>query len=284
MKKVRGMVERFFSTLLERRRELSAVQMKDNVVIVTGAGQGIGEATARLFGREGATVAVVDRNSPSGGATATDIEGDGGAARFVQADVSSAEEVRAMADQVLGAFGKIDVLVNVAGVQGMVADVVELPENEWHHVLDTNITSVYLCSKYCIPHMLKAGGGSIVNVASMQSYFNMPGSSAYAAAKGGIVSLTRSMALDFARSNIRVNAVAPGYIDTPLLRGFAQATGDEQAAIDKWSSRIPIGRLQKPSEVAEVILFLASPRASAVTGVTYPVDGGMLTAQPTWEA
>ena len=151
-------------------------------------------------------------------------------------------------------------------------------------MLSVNITSVFLCAKYCIPHMQKAGHGVIVNVASMQSFFNMPGSSAYAAAKGGIVSLTRAMALDFARQNIRVNAVAPGYIDTPLLRGFAQATGDEQGAIDKWNSRIPIGRLQKPQEVAQVILFLTSARASAVTGVTYPVDGGMLTAQPTWEA
>ena len=260
------------------------MQLKEQAVVVTGAGQGIGEATARLFAKEGASVAVVDMNPSTGAATVDDIRSDGGDAHFVQADVSDARDVRQMADQVVGALGRLDVLVNIAGVQGMVADVVELPEDEWRHVLDTNITSVYLCSKYCIPHMLEAGRGSIVNVASMQSYFNMPGSSAYAAAKGGIVSLTRAMALDFARRNVRVNAVAPGYIDTPLLRGFAEATGDEQGTIDRWNSRIPIGRLQTPAEVAEVILFLAGPRASAVTGVTYPVDGGMMTAQPTWEA
>ena len=132
------------------------------------------------------------------------------------------------------------------------------------------------------PRNGKGGGGAIVNVASMQSYFNMPGSSAYAAPKGGIVSLTRCMALDFAHRKIRVNAVAPGYIDTPLLRGFAQATGDETGTIDHWICRIPIGRVQTPDEVAQVILFLASARAEAVTGVTYPVDGGMMTAQPTW--
>ena len=258
--------------------------MQDRVVIVTGAGQGIGEATARIFAEEGASVVIVDMNPASGSATADSIQSGGGKAYFVRADVSNAADVSAMADQSVAAFRKIDILVNVAGVQGMVADIVELPDEEWYRVLNTNITSVYLCSKYCIPHMLAVGGGSIVNLASMQSYFKMPGSSAYAAAKGGIVSLTRSMALDFARRNIRVNAVAPGYIDTPLLRGFAQATGDEQGMINGWNSRIPIGRLQKPEEVAQVILFLASARASAVTGATYPVDGGILTAQPMWEA
>ena len=260
------------------------MQFKDQVVIVTGAGQGIGEATARLFADEGASVAVVDRNRSTGSDTAADIQRGGGNASFVHADVSESNDVREMANRVYDIFGRIDVLVNAAGVQGMVADVVELPESEWEKVLDTNITSVFLCSKHCIPHMLKDGAGSIVNIASMQSYFNMPGSSAYAAAKGGIVSLTRAMALDFARRKVRVNAVAPGYIDTPLLRGFAQATGDEEGTIDRWNSRIPIGRLQTPREVAEVILFLAGPKASAVTGVTYPVDGGMMTAQPTWEA
>ena len=259
------------------------MEMKGQVVIVTGAGQGIGEATANRFAKGGASVVVVDVNQSTGNAVADGIRNNGGEASFVLADVSSADDVRAMTEQALAIGDRIDALVNVAGVQGMVADVVELPEEEWHRVMDTNISSVYLCSKYCIPHMVNRGG-AIVNVASMQSYFNMPGSSAYAAAKGGIVSLTRCMALDFARSNIRVNAVAPGYIDTPLLRGFAQGTGDERAAIDKWCSRIPIGRLQTPDEVAQVIFFLASAAASAVTGVTYPVDGGMLTAQPTWEA
>ena len=260
------------------------MEMKDQVAIVTGAGQGIGEATAKCLAGEGASVVVVDMNSTTGAAVAGSIQGNGGKATFVEADVTDSQAVRSMADKAVEVFGRIDALVNIAGIQGMVADVVDMPEEEWDRVLSTNITSVFICAKHCVPHMRKAGSGAIVNVASMQSYFNMPGSSAYAAAKGGIVSLTRCMALDFARENIRVNAVAPGYIDTPLLRGFAQATGDEQGAIDKWSSRIPIGRLQKPEEVAQVILFLACPRASAVTGVTYPVDGGMLTAQPTWEA
>ena len=260
------------------------MEMEDKAVIVTGAGQGIGQATAKVFADEGASVVSVDANPTTAKTTADAIVQNGGKSVAVEADVADAKAVQAMADQAIKAFGQIDALINIAGIQGMVADVVEMPEQEWNRVLSVNITSVFLCAKYCIPHMQKAGQGVIVNVASMQSFFNMPGSSAYAAAKGGIVSLTRAMALDFARQNIRVNAVAPGYIDTPLLRGFAQATGDEQATIDKWNSRIPIGRLQTPEEVAQVILFLACSRASAVTGVTYPVDGGMLTAQPTWEA
>ena len=172
--------------------------MKDQVVIVTGSGQGIGEATALRFSREGASVVVVDIQEASGTGTVQEIQRQGGKACFVRADVSNSSDVRNMVEQAVAAFGKINVLVNVAGVQGMVADIVELPEDEWYHVLNVNLTSVYLCSKYCIPHMLEQSGGSIVNIASMQSFFNMPGSSAYAAAKGGIVSLTRSMALDFA--------------------------------------------------------------------------------------
>jgi len=260
------------------------MEMQGRSAVVTGAGQGIGEATALCLGREGASVVVVDQNPETGESTAAAITAAGGQATAVQADVSDFNSVKAMIEKAVDAYGKIDAMVNVAGIQGMVADVVELPHEEWMRVQNVNITSVFLCAKHCIPHMRKQGGGAIVNVASMQSYFNMPGSAAYAAAKGGIVSLTRCMALDHARENIRINAVAPGYIDTPLLRGFAEGTGDPQATLDHWNSRIPIGRLQTPDEVAQVILFLACKRASAVTGVTYPVDGGMMTAQPTWQA
>ncbi len=259
------------------------MEMQGQTAVVTGAGQGIGEATALCLGREGAAVVAVDTNSDTGRATAEAVSSGGGQATFVQADVSDADAVKAMVDHAINAYGKIDAMINVAGIQGMVADVVDLPQDEWMRVLNINITSVFLCTKHCIPHMRQQGGGVIVNVASMQSYFNVPGCAAYAAAKGGIVSLTRCMALDHARENIRINAVAPGYIDTPLLRGFVDP-GDPQATLDHWNSRIPIGRLQTPDEVAQVILFLACSRASAVTGVTYPVDGGMMTAQPTWEA
>ena len=148
--------------------------MKDQVVIVTGSGQGIGEATALRFSSEGASVVVVDIQEASGNGTVQEIQRQGGKACFVRADVSNPNDVRNMAEQAVAAFGKIDVLVNVAGVQGMVADVVELPEDEWYHVLNVNLTSVYLCSKYCIPYMLEQGGGCIVNIASMQSFLTCP--------------------------------------------------------------------------------------------------------------
>lgn len=258
------------------------MQFERKVAVITGGSQGIGKSTCLGFAREGASVVVADIEDTGGVKTASAIESSGGQALFVKTDVRLSADVERMTQLALERFQKIDVLVNVAGVQGTVATVVDLPENEWERVVTTNLGGTYLCSKHCILTMLQTGGGSIVNVASMQSYFNVPGSSAYAASKGGVVSLTRAMALDFAEQGIRVNAVAPGYIDTPLLRGFAKASGNAEAAIKKWSDRIPMRRLTKPEEVAEVILFLASTKASAVTGATYPVDGGFLTAQPTW--
>ena len=257
-------------------------EFKGKVAVVTGGSRGIGEATCHGFAREGAAVVVADVEEVGGRKTAQAIESSGGRALFVKTDVRVSADVERMAQQAVAQFRRIDVLANVAGVQGAVANVVDLPEEEWNRVVGTNLSGTYLCSKHCIPVMLRNGGGSIVNVASLQSYFNVPGSSAYAAAKGGVVSLTRCMALDFAGQAIRINAVAPGYIDTPLLRGFAEATGDVEGTIKKWSRRIPMQRLTKPEEVVEVILFLAGSKASAVTGATYPVDGGMLTAQPTW--
>ena len=258
------------------------MEFEGKVAIVTGGGRGIGEATCHGFAREGAAVVVADIEEVGGRKTAQAIESSGGRAFFVKTDVKVSADAERMAQQAVAQFRRIDVLANVAGIQGMVASVVDLPEEEWDRVVATNLTGTYLCSKYCIPVMLQNGGGSIVNVASVQSYLNAPGSSAYAATKGGVVSLTRCTALDFAGQGVRVNAVAPGYIDTPLLQGFAEATGDAEGTIKKWSRRIPMQRLTRPEEVVEVILFLAGSKASAVTGVTYPVDGGILTSQPTW--
>ena len=157
-----------------------------------------------------------------------------------------------------------------------------MSEDEWHHVVDVNLTAVYLCSKYCLPVMLEQGGGAIVNVASTASYLNVPNSTAYAAAKGGVVSMTRSMNLDFARNGIRINAVAPGDVDTRMSRWFMSQHGDVEELIKRRSKRIPIGRMQRPEELGEVIVFLASSKASAVTGVTVPVDGGITSTSPLW--
>ena len=258
------------------------MEFEGKVAVVTGGAMGIGEATAKIFAREGAFVVVVDINEEDGRKVVADIESGGGTAIFHKTDVSNAQEVRGMVRAVASKLGRIDALANVAGIRGPLEDIVEMSEEDWHYVVDVNLTGVFLCSKYCIPVMLANGGGAIVNVASTASFLNVPKSSTYAAAKGGVDSLTRSMNLDFARKNIRINAVAPGDVDTAMTRWFMSQFGDAEEIIKKRAKRIPIGRMQRPEEIAEVILFLASSKASAVAGVTCPVDGGISSASPLW--
>ncbi len=258
------------------------MEFQGKVAVVTGAAMGIGEATAKIFAREGASIVIVDLNEEEGRQTAEAIVAQGGKAFFVKADVAEAQAVQNMVGEVMSKLGRIDALANVAGIRGRLEDIVEMSEEEWHHVVDVNLTGVYLCSKYCIPVMLEQGGGAIVNVASTASFLNVPKSTAYAAAKGGVVSLTRSMNLDFARENIRINAVAPGDVDTRMTRWFMSQHGDVDELIKRRGKRIPLGRMQRPEEIAEVIVFLASSKASAVTGVTVPVDGGISSTSPLW--
>ncbi len=267
------------------------MEFKGKVAIVTGGAMGMGEATCRVFAREGAAVVVVDINEEEGVKTAAEINAGGGRAIFVKTDVSNSDDVRAMVEQVAGinsertgaGFGQIDVLVNVVGIRGPLENVVEMEEAEWDRVVDVNLKSVFLCSKYVIPAMLRQGGGSIVNVASISGFVNNPKSTAYAAAKGGVVSLTRSMSLDFARRNIRINAVAPGDTDTQMQRFFITelGLGDPDEVIRQRGRRIPRGRMLQPEEIAEVIVFLAGPRASGIYGTICPVDAGIMAASTT---
>lgn len=251
------------------------MELQGKAAIVTGAGKGIGEATARALAREGAAVAVVDVDGPAAESVAAAIRASGGTARAYAVNVSKSAEVEAMVDDAAQNFGRIDILCNNAGIQRY-GTVVDTPEEEWDLVLAVNLKSVYLCSKYAIPHMRRVGGGSIVNTASVQGLASQPNVAPYTASKGAVLALTRNMAVDFAKENIRVNAVCPGSINTPMLRWSAGVlTDDPEKALEDWGHLHPIDRVGTPEEVAEVILFLASPRSSFVTGAEYKVDGGL---------
>ena len=250
------------------------MEFAGKVAIVTGGGKGIGRATALAFSREGASVAVIDVDAEAGEAVATQL---GERGRFIRADVTSSREVQAAIGTVVAAFGGVDILHNNAGIQHY-GDVVETTEEEWDQVLAVNLKSMFLMAKYAIPEMIKRSGGAIVNTASVQSYANQPRVCPYAASKAGVLGLTRSMAIDFARHNIRVNAVCPGSIETPMLHYVAEVLvgGDRNAVIREWGENVIMGRVGQPEEIAEVVLFLASPRASYITGSAHIADGGMM--------
>lgn len=249
------------------------MRLADKVAIITGAGAGIGRSTALLFAREGAKVVVADRDPHLGAETVSLIKAGGGEAIFVQVDVSRAADAERMARTAVETYGKLDILVNNAGIY-MQANAVETSEEDWDRILDVNLKGVFLCSKYCIPEMIKGGGGSIVNVGSEAGIVGIKNQVAYNVSKSGVIALTRSMAIDFAPYHVRVNCVCPGTTETPLVKAAVERAPDPAAARRALEQVRPANRLGRPEEIAAGILYLASDESPYATGSILSVDGG----------
>ncbi len=249
----------------------------NKVVVITGAGSGIGRTAALAFAREGGSVVIGDINETDGVETARQILESGGYAAAVRCDVRNPEDVEALIARAVADFGGVDVLYNNAGVVRY-GTVEELSVEDWDFQLDINLKGTFLTCKYAIPQLRKRGGGAIVNTASVQAFASQKTVPAYAASKGGVVSLTTTIALDHADDNIRCNCIAPGTIRTPMVDQAADTFGpdDPEAAIEEWGRLHPLGRVGKPEEVANLVLFLASDEAAFCTGGCYRVDGGLL--------
>ena len=252
------------------------MRFSERVAVVTGAATGIGQAVALAFAREGANVVLADVNVEGTMATLREIENGGGSAISVIADVSKGEDARRIASDAVASYGGINYLVSSAGIQTY-GTVVDTDEDTWDRTIAVNLKGVYLAAKFCIPEMIKGGGGAVVNVASVQGLQSQPNVAAYAATKGGVIAMTRTMALDHAKDNVRTNSLCPGSIDTPLLRFAADTYNpeDPQSAIDEWGKLHALGRVGQPREMAEVALFLVSDAASFMTGATIVADGGL---------
>ncbi len=245
------------------------MRLRDKVAIVTGGGTGIGRATALLFAREGAKVMLAGRRPEPLAETVREIRATGKEARWMSCDVSKSADVQRLVDNVIGAFGKIDILYNNAAVfVGLGKTVIELTEDEWDAVMDVNLKGVFLCCKYVIPHLISNRAGAIINCSSISGHVGQRRQGAYNAAKGGVELLTKCMALDFAPYGIRVNAVCPGWVEIDLNREDIRRLGDEIARMH------PIGRAGQPEDVAKAVLYLASDESSWVTGTSLLVDGG----------
>lgn len=251
------------------------MDFKGKVVLITGAASGIGAACVQEFAHRNAAVAMVDQKASADEKAIAELRKKGATVEYFKADVSSREQVERLIPEVVSRLGGIHVLLNNAGIVRY-GSATTTTEEEWDEVLNVNLKSAFLMSKYVIPEMLKAGGGAIVNTASVQSLAAQRNSLAYVASKHGMLGLTRSIALDYGKQNIRVNCVMPGAIDTPMMR-YAASLDSQPERVMAESDRLHIrGTMGQPEEVARVMVFLASDLASFVTGAAYSVDGGML--------
>ncbi len=243
------------------------------VALVTGGGSGIGRASALALAREGAKVVISDIVVAGGEETVRMVKTAGGEAIFVQADVSKPADVEALVNKVVEVYGRLDCAFNNAGIEGQLQQTVECSEENWDRTIAINLKGVWLCMKYEIPVMLKQGGGAIVNTASVAGLVGFRGLPAYVASKHGVVGLTKTAALEYAKSGIRVNAVCPGVIHTPMVERLFREQPQWGEAVQALE---PVARMGKPEEVAEAVVWLCSDAASFVTGLAMAVDGGMV--------
>ncbi|WP_311276548.1 glucose 1-dehydrogenase [Methylobacterium sp. WCS2018Hpa-22] len=247
---------------------LTTHRFTEKVVFVTGAASGIGRAAALAFAAEGARVAIADRSEETLEDSRAEIEAAGGEVLAIRCDVSLPEEVEAAIARTVERFGRLDCAFNNAGVENRATPVHEIELDEWDRILGINLRGTFLCMKYELAQMVRQGGGVVVNTSSGAGIRGVAGGAAYAASKHAIIGLTRSAALDYARKNIRVNAILPGNIETPMMDRFTG--GDVQKAIDLE----PVGRLGKPEEIAEAVLWMCSDLGGFVTGAATVIDGG----------
>lgn len=251
------------------------LSLEDKVALVTGAASGIGRGIAHCLSNMGACVAVLDMDRTKGDETSSEIGAHGGKGLSVKCDVRSAADCRSAVQAVIEKWGRIDILCNCAGI-AIRKDVVDLSEDEWDRALDVTLKGIYLLSHEVIPAMVGNGGGSIINIGSGWSLKGGPKAASYCAAKGGTVNLTRAMAIDHGKDNIRVNCVCPGDVDTPMLRSECAQLGADVEKFMRESADRPLGRVGTPEDIANAVLFLASPMASWITGAALVVDGGGL--------
>lgn len=246
-------------------------QLRDKVTVVTGGASGIGKATALAFSREGANVVVADISVEMGDEVVSMIKQVGGDAIFVKTDVSQAAQVQSLVQSTINTYGRLDYACNNAGIEGLTASTAECSEDNWDRTININLKGVWLCMKYEIPEMLKQRTGTIVNIASAAGLVGFAGLPAYAASKGGIVQLTRTAALEYAKLGIRINSVCPGGIETPMIDRLSATNAGLE---DPLSTAHPMGRLGKPEEIAQAVVWLCSDAASFVTGHPMVIDGG----------
>jgi NAD(P)-dependent dehydrogenase (short-subunit alcohol dehydrogenase family) len=254
---------------------LRLLSLEGKVAVITGAASGIGRGTAELFAQMGSKVALLDIDQAKGGEVESSINKDGRCAKFFKCDVRSHADCKKATEDIIARFGKIDILFNNAGV-AIRKNTVDLSEKEWDLALDVTLKGIFMLSHYVIPHMINNGGGSIINTGSGWSLKGGANAVSYCAAKGGTVNLTRAMAIDHGKHNIRVNCICPGDIDTPLLHGECEQLGENEEQFMKEAADRPINRVGTPQDVAHAALFFSSDMSVWVTGAHLVVDGGGL--------